>query len=237
MQNHLTISLIANFKNFVDFPCNTESTKHKNEAMVLSVHYHKLLISCARSLMNTQQMAEALVVALPDINVRHRTNYYWQVIKKRINYCSSIKPVDMDTTSVSPSVKVLIHDCTHRRMDLKINFLLIIVWHAILVDVECVSTTKQIYDAIFTGYDSGLRPICDGVPLVNLTIGVAVRQLIDLDEPNQVMKINLWIRLKWTDCLLRWDPSGYDNTDYIVVPIAKVWTPDLTLYDRYTNTV
>ncbi|XP_071165103.1 neuronal acetylcholine receptor subunit alpha-10-like isoform X2 [Mytilus edulis] len=116
-------------------------------------------------------------------------------------------------------------------MDLKINFLLIIVWHGILVDVECNSTTKQIYDAIFTGYDSGLRPVCDGVTLVNLTIGIAVRQLIDLDEPNQVMKINLWIRLKWTDCLLKWDPSGYDNKNYIVVPIAKVWTPDLTLYD------
>ncbi|XP_063425899.1 neuronal acetylcholine receptor subunit alpha-10-like isoform X1 [Mytilus trossulus] len=116
-------------------------------------------------------------------------------------------------------------------MDLKINVLLIIVWRAFLVDVECVSTTKQIYDAIFAGYDSGLRPVCDGETLVNLTIGVAVRQLIDLDEPNQVMKINLWIRLKWTDCLLRWDPSSYDNTNYIVVPIAKVWTPDLTLYD------
>ncbi|OPL21330.1 hypothetical protein AM593_06753, partial [Mytilus galloprovincialis] len=31
--------------------------------------------------------------------------------------------------------------------------------------------------------------------------------------------------------LLKWDPSGYDNKNYIVVPIAKVWTPDLTLYD------
>ncbi|XP_052104683.1 neuronal acetylcholine receptor subunit alpha-10-like isoform X1 [Mytilus californianus] len=116
-------------------------------------------------------------------------------------------------------------------MDLKINFLLIIVWHAFLVDVECLSTTKQIYDAIFTGYDNGLRPVCGGATLVNLSIGVAVRQLIDLDEPNQVMKINLWIRLKWTDCLLQWNSSEYNNTGYIVVPISKIWTPDLTLYD------
>lgn len=50
----------------------------------------------------------------------------------------------------------------------------------LIVDVHCVSLQKHIFDSIFTNYDSGLRPVCVGAPQVNLKIGVAVRQMIDL---------------------------------------------------------
>lgn len=49
-----------------------------------------------------------------------------------------------------------------------------------IVDVYCDSLKKQIFDSIFPGYDSGLRPVCEGAPQVNLKIGAAVRQMIDL---------------------------------------------------------
>ncbi|XP_076095428.1 neuronal acetylcholine receptor subunit alpha-10-like isoform X1 [Mytilus galloprovincialis] len=119
-------------------------------------------------------------------------------------------------------------------MDLRI-FISITVLQAFAGDVHCDSLKKQIFDSIFPGYDSGLRPVCEGAPQVNLKIGVAVRQMIDLDEPNQRMKINLWIRLKWNDCSLQWSPRDFNDTEYIVVPISRIWTPDLTLYDSLTT--
>ncbi|OPL20896.1 neuronal alpha-10 acetylcholine receptor subunit, partial [Mytilus galloprovincialis] len=99
-------------------------------------------------------------------------------------------------------------------------------------DVECNSTTKQIYDAIFTGYDSGLRPVCDGVTLVNLTIGIAVRQLIDLDEPNQVMKINLWIRLVSFFYIFYWNIYGLFDILFVIDAVSLY----LILNKSITNT-
>ncbi|XP_063431034.1 neuronal acetylcholine receptor subunit alpha-10-like [Mytilus trossulus] len=104
----------------------------------------------------------------------------------------------------------------------------------LLSDVNCSSYTKQIAESILTDYDTGLRPVCEGITQVNLTMGVAVRQLIGLDEPNQVVKLNLWVRLKWNDCLLQWNASDFNNTQYIIVPIKRIWVPDVTLFDSIT---
>ena len=42
---------------------------------------------------------------------------------------------------------------------------------------------------------------------------------------------------KWNDCLLKWNPSDYNNTDFIIVPISEIWQPDLYLFDRYTKSL
>ncbi|VDI47130.1 Hypothetical predicted protein [Mytilus galloprovincialis] len=94
------------------------------------------------------------------------------------------------------------------------------------------SPVKNVSDVIFADYDSSLRPVCSGTTQVNATLGIALRQVIELDEPNQVIKLNLWIRLKWNDCLLQWDPNDFDGITNIIVPYKKIWVPDLTLYDR-----
>ncbi|XP_052102779.1 neuronal acetylcholine receptor subunit alpha-10-like isoform X3 [Mytilus californianus] len=64
---------------------------------------------------------------------------------------------------------------------------------------------------------------------------LAVRQLIDMNEPDQIIKLNLWIRLRWIDCLLTWNPSDYDNITDLIVPFDKVWTPDITIYDSVSE--
>ncbi|VDI42726.1 Hypothetical predicted protein [Mytilus galloprovincialis] len=84
---------------------------------------------------------------------------------------------------------------------------------------------------ILTNYDQALLPKCTGRERVQLDINMAVRQLILLDEPEQIAKFNMWMRLIWTDCRLYWNPEDFGNITEVVLPFDLLWTPDLTLYE------
>ncbi|XP_052098769.1 neuronal acetylcholine receptor subunit alpha-10-like [Mytilus californianus] len=87
--------------------------------------------------------------------------------------------------------------------------------------VHCTtSPVKTVSDVIFADYDSSLRPVCNGTTQVNATLGIALRQVIEL---------------KWNDCLLQWDPNDFDGITNIIVPYKKIWVPDLTLYDSISS--
>lgn len=101
--------------------------------------------------------------------------------------------------------------------------------------VYCSTVNFNISQAIFADYDSGLRPVCGDSTQVNATLGMALRQVIDMDEPSQVVKLNVWIRLKWNDCQLTWNASEYGGVSSIIVPYKKIWVPDLTLYDSIST--
>ncbi|KAK7496034.1 hypothetical protein BaRGS_00012735 [Batillaria attramentaria] len=83
---------------------------------------------------------------------------------------------------------------------------------------------------LFANYDTSVKPGCQQGPIV-VTVGLAVRQLIDLEEPKQILYLNTWMRLQWDDCQLRWNSSDYGNISTLTLPYDRVWTPDITLYD------
>lgn len=86
-----------------------------------------------------------------------------------------------------------------------------------------------------TNYSAAIRPYCGNNDVINVTIDVGLRQVMDLDEPSQILKLNIWIRLKWYDCYLEWDPEEYNGIKSIGVPFKMIWTPDLTLYDGMSD--
>ncbi|XP_052099042.1 neuronal acetylcholine receptor subunit alpha-10-like [Mytilus californianus] len=97
------------------------------------------------------------------------------------------------------------------------------------------SILNALITSIFAGYDPSVRPICRGYEQVNVSLDLGLRELIDLNEPQQIIKLKLWIRLLWTDCLLKWNPNDYHNVSNVVVPFKNIWTPDLTLFDSVST--
>ncbi|XP_051875687.1 neuronal acetylcholine receptor subunit alpha-6 isoform X1 [Pristis pectinata] len=57
-------------------------------------------------------------------------------------------------------------------------------------------------------------------------------QLVKVDEVNQIMETNLWLRHIWNDYKFRWNPVDYDGIKYIRVPSDKIWKPDIVLYNN-----
>ena len=53
-------------------------------------------------------------------------------------------------------------------------------FHATFAVARCSSSLKNISDVIFAGYDSGIRPVCGEANQVNVTLDIALRQVIDV---------------------------------------------------------
>ncbi|ESO88156.1 hypothetical protein LOTGIDRAFT_219547 [Lottia gigantea] len=98
-----------------------------------------------------------------------------------------------------------------------------------------INATNQsvLLNNLFKTYHADTLPYCDSQSKpVDVYVGIAIRQVIELNEPKQILTINAWIRLRWNDCQLVWNASEYGGIDSLVVPFEKIWTPDITLFDN-----
>ncbi|XP_067665507.1 neuronal acetylcholine receptor subunit alpha-10-like [Haliotis asinina] len=87
-------------------------------------------------------------------------------------------------------------------------------------------------DKVFDQYHKEVRPICGTDAPIEVKIGIAIRQVIELDEPKQILTLNAWLRLNWYDCQLKWNATEYGGISSLSLPYNTVWTPDITLYDN-----
>ncbi|KAL1110186.1 hypothetical protein AAG570_008263 [Ranatra chinensis] len=67
---------------------------------------------------------------------------------------------------------------------------------------------------------------------VDVRFGLAFVQLINVNEKNQIMKSNVWLRLVWTDYQLQWDAADYGGIGVLRLPPDKVWKPDIVLFNN-----
>ncbi|PNJ59995.1 acetylcholine receptor subunit alpha isoform X1 [Pongo pygmaeus] len=110
---------------------------------------------------------------------------------------------------------------------------------------------------LFKDYSSVVRPVEDHHQVVEVTVGLQLIQLINVDEVNQIVTTN--VRLKqgdmidlpppscvtlgvplfshlqneqWVDYNLKWNPDDYGGVKKIHIPSEKIWRPDLVLYNN-----
>uniref|UniRef100_A0A4W4F939 Cholinergic receptor, nicotinic, alpha 2a (neuronal) n=1 Tax=Electrophorus electricus TaxID=8005 RepID=A0A4W4F939_ELEEL len=90
----------------------------------------------------------------------------------------------------------------------------------------------QLFKKLFSGYNKWSRPVKNISDVVIVKFGLSIAQLIDVDEKNQMMTTNVWLKQEWNDYKLRWKPSDYDNVTSIRVPSELIWVPDIVLYNN-----
>lgn len=92
-----------------------------------------------------------------------------------------------------------------------------------------LSTTQQseqtLLTTLLTGYNKQIRPSVT----VNINATVAVKQIISLDEKNQILSTSNYISQEWNDPRLKWTPSAYSNIDVIMMQAKSIWIPDTTV--------
>nr|XP_039258915.1 neuronal acetylcholine receptor subunit alpha-9-like isoform X1 [Styela clava] len=81
-------------------------------------------------------------------------------------------------------------------------------------------------------YDKQLRPTKDPATITSVSLGFTLRQILDLDEKNQVLKTFLWMTQSWTDEFLTWNETEYEGVTNIWVPSTSVWRPDIVIYEE-----
>ena len=75
-----------------------------------------------------------------------------------------------------------------------------------LTSIECSHSEKTLVRKLLRDYEPLARPVNDSRMPVLLTIIVTLKQIVDLDERNQILKTNIWLEYYWNDTNLTWDP-------------------------------
>ncbi|XP_037789102.1 LOW QUALITY PROTEIN: neuronal acetylcholine receptor subunit alpha-10-like [Penaeus monodon] len=85
---------------------------------------------------------------------------------------------------------------------------------------------------LMSNYDKSVRPSFKAADALNITFGLALTQIIDVDERNQILTTNCWLNQMWLDYSLQWNASDFGNIRVIRLPAEKLWKPDIILYNN-----
>ncbi|XP_071502940.1 neuronal acetylcholine receptor subunit alpha-3-like isoform X2 [Diadema antillarum] len=98
----------------------------------------------------------------------------------------------------------------------------------------CLSSEAEarLFRHLFNKYNRLIRPVRNNSDVLNVNFSLTMSQLIDVDEKNQIMTTNVWLKQLWQDYKLTWDPVEYDNITVLRVPSSMIWIPDLVLYNN-----
>ncbi|KAG3294735.1 cholinergic receptor nicotinic beta 3 subunit, transcript variant X2 [Ictidomys tridecemlineatus] len=89
---------------------------------------------------------------------------------------------------------------------------------------------------LFQGYQKWVRPVLNSNDTIKVYFGLKISQLVDVDEKNQLMTTNVWLKQEWTDHKLRWNPDEYGGIHSIKVPSESLWLPDIVLFEKSSST-
>ena len=78
-------------------------------------------------------------------------------------------------------------------------------------------------NSLFKNYDKTIRPEKN----VNIGTNFALKQIVTLDEKNQVITTSSVLLLNWLDSRLIWNPLSNNNITFLSISSNLVWLPDL----------
>ena len=81
----------------------------------------------------------------------------------------------------------------------------------------CSDNETALVNTLLRKYQRYSRPVADPSSTLSLNITLTLKQIIDLDEKNQLLKTNLWLEYYWFDDKLQWKPVSIkykDNNAY-----------------------
>ncbi|XP_002730866.3 neuronal acetylcholine receptor subunit alpha-2-like [Saccoglossus kowalevskii] len=91
---------------------------------------------------------------------------------------------------------------------------------------------ERLFGRLFASYNKLIRPVVNNTEILTVAFGLSISQLINVDERNQIMTTNVWLKQEWVDYRLRWNPAEFDGIDILRVPSQMLWLPDIVLYNN-----
>ncbi|CAG5852754.1 unnamed protein product [Menidia menidia] len=102
----------------------------------------------------------------------------------------------------------------------------------LLTGGTCSEAEHKLFSVIFSKYNQYIRPVENVSDPVIVQFEVSMSQLVKVDEVNQIMETNLWLRHIWNDYKLKWNPKEFGGVEFIRVPSSRIWKPDIVLYNN-----
>ncbi|VVC32869.1 Hypothetical protein CINCED_3A023710 [Cinara cedri] len=97
-------------------------------------------------------------------------------------------------------------------------------------DLTSKSTAVKLSHELFCSYDKTVRPVINQSTQIIVHTSIFIYN-IHLLEDWEVVQINFQLLMKWKDEFLVWDPSKYDNINFMHTNSKQIWIPDIMSYD------
>ncbi|XP_060951832.1 acetylcholine receptor subunit beta [Limanda limanda] len=85
---------------------------------------------------------------------------------------------------------------------------------------------------VFTNYNRMVRPAPTPEHRVVVRVGMVLSSFVGLNMKNEEMSTVVVMDLEWTDHRLSWKPKEYEGIEVLRIPAAKVWLPDIVLFNN-----
>ncbi|XP_022792184.1 neuronal acetylcholine receptor subunit alpha-7-like [Stylophora pistillata] len=96
--------------------------------------------------------------------------------------------------------------------------------------VCCASTVEgKLLNNIMKDYNKKARPVINETDVVHISMDIALPQLMKVDEKQEVITTNVWVRQFWNDPRFSWNKAEYGNISQIIINPEKAWLPDVVL--------
>ncbi|XP_062575374.1 neuronal acetylcholine receptor subunit alpha-6-like [Saccostrea cucullata] len=102
-----------------------------------------------------------------------------------------------------------------------------------LVTPQTNENLKTLISDLFSNYSPKVRPMIIQSHPVPLDVSFYLSSVNEVSEVKEKLVTTGYLMLSWTDQLLRWTPSQYNNTDTIFIPQNEIWKPDLVLKNGF----
>ncbi|XP_049830726.1 neuronal acetylcholine receptor subunit alpha-7-like isoform X6 [Schistocerca gregaria] len=90
---------------------------------------------------------------------------------------------------------------------------------------------KRLLHTLLDHYNVLERPVANESDPLQLSFGLTLMQIIDVDEKNQILTTNAWLNLEWNDVNLRWNSSEFGGVKDLRIPPHRIWKPDVLMYN------
>ncbi|XP_025207881.1 neuronal acetylcholine receptor subunit alpha-7-like isoform X4 [Melanaphis sacchari] len=107
----------------------------------------------------------------------------------------------------------------------------LLIVYLIIAETLCGPHEKRLLNDLLDPYNTLERPVANESEPLQLSFGLMLMQIIDVDEKNQLLITNMWLKLEWNDVNLRWNHSDYGGVKDLRIPPHKIWKPDMLMYN------
>ncbi|CAO1372958.1 unnamed protein product [Diamesa hyperborea] len=118
------------------------------------------------------------------------------------------------------------------------SFIILFKWITVLVLVASTPLSclagyheKALLHDLLDSYNTLERPVVNESDPLQLSFGLTLMQIIDVDEKNQMLVTNIWLKLEWNDMNLRWNTTEYGGVKDLRIPPHRIWKPDVLMYN------
>ncbi|KAM8839941.1 LOW QUALITY PROTEIN: cholinergic receptor, nicotinic, alpha 11 [Spinachia spinachia] len=90
---------------------------------------------------------------------------------------------------------------------------------------------RSLLKNLLKDYNRMERPVGNDSQPLTVVFTLSMIQIMDVDEKNQVLTTNMWLRMSWFDHYLQWNQSEHPGVKNLRFTTDQIWTPDILLYN------